>query len=467
MDDDIIGLPVGTLAALVADRRVSPVEIVDAYLARTERLDDTLHAFVEVTAEQARRTAAARSEEVVRGELRGPLHGIPVGIKDNIDTAGVRTTSGSRILADYVPEADADVVQRLTDAGAIVLGKLNLHEFAFGGTTVNPHTGTTRNPWDPSRTVGGSSGGSGAAVAARCCPAALGTDTGGSVRAPAGLNGVCGLRPTYGLVSNEGVMPLAWSLDAVGPLAVHAADCRLVVDVLAETPLAAGRWGAEGGLRGLRLGIDEEFALGHVQPAVGEAFGAAVDVLRDLGAEVVPLTGMRRLHDDLGLDVLTVMVCEAVARHEHWLAARRDEYGADVLELFELGESMPAARYILAQRHRQDVRRYVVAEVLGDIDMMVTPTLPAVATPIGATHVEIVDGEPEDFLRAMGPFLPLPPATGLPALSVPCGFGAGGLPVGFHLVGGPFGEADLLAVGEQYQAATSWHEAVPRPADVA
>src|SRR5438132_12709172 len=293
---DVQNLTIREAAARIQRSALSPVELTDALLQRIERVNKTLNAYITVCAQQAREIAQAAETMIRAGYHLGPLHGIPVAIKDNIYTRGVRTTAGSKILADFVPQEDATVTARLKRAGALIIGKTNMHEFAWGGTTDNPHYGTCRNPWNPERFPAGSSGGSGAAVAARACLGALGTDTGGSIRLPSSVNGIVGIRPTIGRVSNHNVVPLAWTMDTVSPMTRTVEDCVTMFEVIAgydpldpqsaEVPLADYRARLGRGVRGLRIGLIRDYSLTHLQKAVGDAVRGALKTLEGLGAGV-------------------------------------------------------------------------------------------------------------------------------------------------------------------------------------
>ncbi|MEJ2865546.1 amidase [Actinomycetospora flava] len=454
-------------ADLVAARELSPVALMEATLERIAAIEGT-HAYISVAGEQALEVARASKTMIDAGHRIGPLHGLPIALKDNIDVAGEVTTAGSRVLADHRPAADATVVRRLRAAGAIVVGKTNMHEFAWGGTSANPHYGFVTNPWDTSRMPGGSSGGSGVAVATRACAAALGTDTGGSVRLPSALNGVTGLRPTIGRVSNAGVVPLAWSMDTVGPMARTAADCALLFSVLAgpdpddagsvEHPVADYVGALARGVDGIRLGVIEGYSLHHLQPAVDKAVREALGVFASVGARAVDVAV-----DDIEGNIsaqLTVEAAEPSTYHQRWLRERPDDYGEDVRLLLEAGELLLATQYLQAQRYRALLRRQTLA-ALAHAEVLVCPTLPFTATPLGEVTVEIDPGAPEDMLSAIMQFTGLPSLTGLPAISVPCGFDPDGLPIGLQLIGRPFEEATLLRAAAAFQGATAFHEQVP------
>lgn len=467
MSTDVLEAGLSETADRVAAGEVSPVELVEASLRRIERISDT-HAFISVDAEDALAVARASEAMIVAGHRIGPLHGVPVALKDNIGVRGKPTTAGSAILASHRPAEDATVTRRLRSAGAIIVGKTNMHEFAWGGTSANPHYGSVTNPWDPSRMPGGSSGGSGVAVAARACFGALGTDTGGSVRLPAALNGVTGLRPTIGRVSNAGVVPLAWSMDTVGPMARTAADCATMFTALAGyDPADAGSVDRAGedfgrgldlGVAGLRIGLIEDYSLHHVQPAVDKAIRSALEALEGAGAQTTEVS-IPDIEGNISAQ-LTVEAAEPSTYHQRWLRERPQDYGADVRLLLEAGEMLLATQYLQAQRYRALLRRQALAALAG-VDVLVCPTLPFTATPLGETTVEIDEGAPEDMLSAIMQFTGLPSLAGLPAISVPCGFDDAGLPVGMQLIGKPFAEATLLRAAAGFQADTAFHTMAP------
>ncbi len=450
-------LTIAEAQRLVRRRDLSPLELVEAYLARIRRLDDRLNAFVTVTEERAVERARALEAELAAGRWRGPLHGIPIALKDNIDTAGVLTTAASAVFADRVPDEDAEVVTRLEAAGAIVLGKLNMHEFAYGGTSAFTHTGPVRNPWDTDRIPGGSSGGSGAAVAARLCAGALGTDTGGSVRIPAAHCGIAGLKPTYGLASIRGIVPLSVSLDHVGPMCRSVADAALMLQPMAGyDPRGIASIEAEipdyaGALRrrtsAMRLGVPRAF-YEDVDPQVLAAVERALGILGDLTAgtrdvELPPLPEAR-----------TVGV-EAYAYHAELLEERRGLYAESTLARIEGGAEMSAADYAEA-RYQLALVRKAVAAVFDDVDVLVTPTLIELPVSIEAATASPLEAT-ATLIRNTAPFN----GYGTPAITVPCGFSREGLPIGLQLCGRALGEVDVLALAHAYEQATDWHERTP------
>ncbi|HEU4656063.1 MAG TPA: amidase [Capillimicrobium sp.] len=451
-------------AAAVRAGDVSPVELVEACLERIEAADATINAFIAVAADEALAEARERERLLSSGDDPGPLHGVPIAVKDNIETRAVPTTAGSAILAGHVPDRDAPVVRALRAAGAVVIGKTNLHEFAWGVTTENPHHGATRNPWDAARFVSGSSGGSAAAVASRMVPGALGTDTGGSICLPAAMCGAVGLRPTIGRVSTGGTIPLAWSMDTVGPMARSALDCAAVFDVIATGGRAdATAWGrtpstACGDVAGLTAGIPAGFARSRVQDGVREAFDAAVEVLEACGMRTVDVELADV--DAIRSPWLTVMLVEASAYHAGWLRSDPDLYGDDVRTLLEIGAAIRAVDYVQAQRFRSLVRDELLA-TLDAVDVLLMPTAPFTATPVGARTAEIAPGDAVDVVSDVTRFACLSSAAGLPSLSLPCGFDADGLPIGLQVVGRPCSEDLLCGVGRAYQEATDWHLRAP------
>lgn len=463
----LLELSLSEVARLVSKREVSPVELVDAALQRIEALDPTLHAFITVY-EQAREVAKASEIMMAAGHDLGPLHGIPLALKDNIALKGLRTTAGSKILADWIPDADATVAARLRSAGGIILGKLNMHEFAWGGTSDNPHYGAVRNPWNPERFPAGSSGGSGAAVAARMCWGAMGTDTGGSIRLPAAVNGIVGMRPTYGRVSNNGIIPLAWSMDTAGPMTRTVKDCALMFSVIAghdpadpttaKTPVHDYLGGLDDGIKGLRIGVVPDYFFRHLQPPVYSAIKAALATFKDLGAQITEVA-IKNIHGNISAQ-LTIESCEPSAYHQRWLRERPQDYGEDVRTLLEVGEMLLATQYLQAQRYRTLLRQEFM-DAFRQVDVFVCPTLPFTATRVGDMKVIIEDGIEEDMLSAIMQFTGVPSLTGLPSLAVPCGFDPDGLPVGMQIIGRPFDEATLFRVGAAYQGVTSFHQMAP------
>ena len=459
--DELCFLGAAELGRRMARREVSPVEVAAAMLARIERLDPALNGFLLVTEERALAEAREAEREIAAGGARGPLHGVPLALKDIFDTAGLRTTAGSRILADHVPARDATVVARLRAAGLVLLGKTNMYEFAYGVTNDNPHYGPSRNPWDRERSTGGSSGGSGAALAAGLCHVSLGTDTGGSIRIPAGACGVVGLKPTFGRVSRRGVWPLSWSLDTVGPMARSVEDAALLLNAIAG-PDPEDEWCAarpaedftrdlERGLRGLAMGVPREWFFDGLDPDVEAAVRAAIGVLEREGAcrVAASLPHVPEAHTAAH----AMLAAEASAFHEPWLRERPEDYGADVRRALELGHLVSGVDYVNARRMQSVVRAEFLA-ALREADVLVAPTLPCAPLRVG----EAASREPAVAWNRLVTPLNL---AGLPAISVPCGLDRAGLPVGLQIVGRPFDEATVLRAARAFERATDWHARRP------
>ncbi len=461
--DDLAFLSASELARLIRRKLLSPVEVTQAALTRIERLDHRLRSFITVTADQALREARMAEKKVTRRRGLGLLHGVPVALKDLYLTKGVRTTAGSKLLADWVPEYDATVVTRLRAAGAVLLGKLNMHEFAYGPEGTNPHYGTPANPWDPSRLPGGSSSGAGVAVAAGLAYAALGSDTGGSIRIPASLCGVVGLKPTYGRVSRYGLLPLAWSLDHAGPLTRTVADAALCLQVFAgadpqdpsarreRVPNYLGTLISH--MRGMRVGVPQDDFFDPLDPEVSGLVQSAISQFKRLGARVKPIR--LPIFGPAGAATYTIILAEARACHETFLKSRTAEYSPDVRERLMAGERVLAIQYIEAQRNRVAALDEF-RTVFGNVDLLVTPTVPIPAPRLNEETVTL--GE---TVKTVGSTLVRLTRSvnlvGYPALSVPCGFTADRLPVGLQLIGRPLEEATILRAGYAYEQATEWH----------
>ncbi len=464
---DLPLLSLAEVARLLKRRAVSPVEVTRAVLDRIAAVDDRLNAFLTVTGDEAL-AAARRAERAIRARrYRGPLHGVPVSVKDLIQTAGIRTTCGSRILADWVPDTDATLIRRFREAGAILIGKTHLHEFAYGPTNLNPHYGPARNPWDPERMTGGSSGGSGVAVATGCSYASIGTDSGGSVRIPAAFCGVVGLKPTYGRISRAGIFPLSWSKDHAGPITRTVADAALTLQALAGfDPADPGSSrqavpnfsrGLTAGVKGLRLGVPREFFWEDVDSEVAAAVKKAVAVLAGLGASV------REVRWPMAVEAkalsFLIMGAESYSVHERWLKERPEDYGPDVRQRLAQGATILAADYLRAQR----LRRRLIASlnaILKTCDVLLTPTVPVAAPRLEETTLKW-PGQTESVTAALPRLTRAFNLTGGPALSVPCGFTPGGLPIGLQIAGRAYDEATVLRVGHAYEQAARFR--VRRP----
>jgi aspartyl-tRNA(Asn)/glutamyl-tRNA(Gln) amidotransferase subunit A len=444
---------------LVRRKKVSPKELTTACLARIERLNPILNAFITVTAEQAMFEAGRAEAEIMKGRWRGPLHGIPIGLKDLFDTAGVKTTGGSALFADRVPTEDADVVRRLKAAGAVIVGKQNMHEFGLGATSVPSHFGPVRNPWNRDYVAGGSSGGSAAAVAASLCYGALGTDTGGSVRLPAAFCNIVGLKPTYGRVSARGVVPLSWSLDHVGVLTRSVVDAAVLLQAIAgydarettsvDRPVPDYAATVKREPSSLRIGVARGYFSAALNPEVEMAIAQAVAVLAKLSAAVEEVT------IPVSPDVnATVQSAEGLAFHAARVRDSPQLFQPAVLGRLRLGETIATTAYIERRRELDQMRRDAPG-LFAKVDLLVTPTVPLLPVRIAETRDD--DAGVALFARNTRPFN----AYGLPAVSVPCGVAKNGLPIGLQIVGPPWGEEPVLRLAHAFEQATDWQSRRP------
>ncbi len=467
---DVLFLPAREQGALIRARKLSPVELTDAYLARIEALNPRTNAFITVTADVARRQAAAAEREIVRGRYRGPLHGIPYAPKDILATKGILTTNGSKVTATVVPDYESTITARLAEAGAILAGKLNLLEFAMGSGVVSGF-GPSRNPWDLARTPSGSSSGSGTALAAAMVPLSIGTDTGGSIRGPANFCGIVGLKQTYGRVSRYGVTTLAWSLDHAGPMTRTVADAALMLQVIAGHDPSDPTTTADvvpdysqaltGDVRGLRIGVPTRFLTEGLAPEIDRAYRAALAVVRGLGATLVDVDVP---HAEYATNAgWVIAMAEAAAFHEQRLRTSPELFDPIVRERLDAARFYAATDYIKAQR----VRTLLMQEmqtVFTQCDVMAVPGGNALPSPLespsdAGTDVKL--GSTASRFRGGTTFLGN--MTGLPALVLPCGFSAGppALPIGLQLYGRAFDESTLFRVGHAYEQATDWHRRRP------
>ena len=466
-DQELTQLTVAQLGRRIQRKAVSPVEVAEAFIERIEALEPKLNAFITTTFEEAMEAAQTAEEEVQRGDYKGPFHGVPIGFKDLFWTQDVKTTSGSQIDQDFVPEEDSEVVARFKAAGAYTIGKLNMVEYAFGPTGGNAHYGSARNPWDTERMPGGSSSGSGVAVASGEAPLAMGTDTGGSVRIPAALCGLTGLKPTYGLVSRFGVTPLSWTLDHPGPLAHSAQDAALAMNILAghdpRDPGSVNRPAVDytadfdKGLRDLRIGIPRDYVWDVMDPEVEQSFKAAMAQLETLGVRVeeVPFPELA-----YGEPVSSAIITsEANAYHAHNIRTQGERFDPAVRRRLEGGFFVSSGQYVQALRVSALVGKRM-RDIMGHIDLLAMPTTATPAPVIGDVLTTVSGHEVpvrETLLRLTRVFN----LNGPPAISLPSGFSAGGLPIGLQLVGKPFADALVLRVAHAYQQVTDWH--VRRP----
>ena len=451
---ELTSLKLYEAADLLKRRQISPVELTQAHLERIQLLDRHLNSFLTLTPEFALQQARQAEEEIQHGSYKGTLHGIPLALKDLYETRGIRTTAGSTFFADYIPETDAVVVQKLVEAGAIILGKLNMHEMALGVTTENPHYGDCCNPWDLSRITGGSSGGSAAALAAGLCMGALGTDTGGSIRIPAALCGVVGLKPTYGRVSLRGVIPLSWNLDHAGPMARCVRDIAILLQAIAgydpedawsvDMPVEDYLWSSRSDLRGWRIALarDDYFTDPEVvESEVWTEVLHAAEVFQSLGAQVEQVSFPNARDAAMANGLMTPS--DGAAFHHQRLAENPQGFGRDVLKRLQTGAAYSSTEYSLARR-MQTILRCQFNYFFNEYDLLITPTTPITAPVRGsADAVE----RARLLTRFTAPFN----LTGLPALSIPCGWSSKKMPIGLQIVGKSGAELKVLLAGELYE----------------
>jgi len=456
---DLANLDLREAAELIRTKKVSPVELTKACLARIDALNSTLNCFITVTAEAALAQARAAESEVLKGKWRGPLHGVPIALKDLFDTAGVKTTAGSGVFKDRVPNEDAEVVRRLKDAGAVLLGKTNMQEFAFGGSSLVSYFGAVRNPWGLAHIAGGSSGGSAAAVAAGLCYGALGSDTAGSVRIPASHCGIVGLKPTYALVSIRGVIPLSWSLDHVGPMARTVADTAALLQAIAgydaqdvtseEMKIPDYAQALRANVSSWRIGTPRDFFFAELDPEIAAAMKEALSVLEKITAGIRDVafdaSAMESLRD-------VVRAAEAYTYHQEFVARTPELYQPVTLKRIQAGANVSAPAYIRGRLELARVRR-AAGKLFESVDLLVTPTLPI--TPPAASDPRADDILP--MVRNTSPF----DVNGLPAISIPCGFTKQGLPMGLQIIGPHGGESAVFQLAHAYEQATDWHKRRP------
>ena len=466
---DIRQMDLLSLADGLRKKEISPVELAKACLDRIEALNEKTNAFITITRELALEQAARAEQEILKGEYKGPLHGMPYAAKDLFETKGVRTTCGSTILYENFPQKDAAVVEKLARAGAVLVGKTNMHEFAFGLTNHNTHYGHAKNPWDTERVTGGSSGGSGAAVASGCVPMALGTDTGGSIRIPSSLCGLTGLKPTYGRVSKYGVYPLSWTLDHVGPLTRTAADAAATLNVLAgyderdpgsaDHPVTDYVKALETDLQGMVIGWVDSLFFEMMDPEVKALVEAAKERFQELGAKVVPVSVPDL--DKAAQATLLILSSEAASALSGHHRNHPDKLGADVKSRLDAGALHLATHYVDAMRWRRKTQEGF-ARAFTEVDLLLTPGSSITAPLIkdAAVNLEGVDVPVGVALTRCTRIFNL---MGLPSLVLPCGFDQKGLPAALQLTGRPFDEAGVLAAGHAYQKSCFKMENWPEP----
>ena len=461
-------LTASQLSKLIETKEVSPVEATEAYLDRIQEVDSKLNSYVTVTGEQALEAARQAEQEITQGKHRGPLHGVPVAVKDQFNTAGIRTTGGSSILKDFVPDEDATVITNLKKAGAVLLGKLNMSEFAMAEIYHHPY-GTPRNPWDLERNPGTSSSGSGAATAASLCATSLGEDTGGSIRGPANFSGLVGLRPSYGRVSRYGVLGGSWSMDTVGPISRSVEDAAITIQAIAghdpkdaytwNVPVPDYRKALTGDIRGVKLGvIQERMDSPNLDLEFRETVAKAIGVLGELGAAAEDVS--IPLAPNAGALTMTILSVEWSNLHRPVFEPHIDYLDHNNKIRFLTGSIIPAQAYYKAQKLRAVLRRQIL-EALDKVDVLVLPTGPVTAPPVesvpGIQSKEHALNGLSGRISFTGPFN----LAGTPALSVPCGFSQAGMPMGLQIVGRPFAEEMVLKVAHAYEQNTDWHNRRP------
>jgi aspartyl-tRNA(Asn)/glutamyl-tRNA(Gln) amidotransferase subunit A len=468
---DISNLTIKHLSKLIASREISCSEVVDATIERIQKQNPTLNAFITILDESAKREAKHADLLIKQGKYLGPLHGIPVSFKDLVYVKGVRSTSGSKILADFVPDYDSTVTRKLRKAGAIIVGTNNTHEFACGITNINPHYGPSKNPWDIARISGGSSGGSAVAVSSGMSLASIGTDTSGSIRVPSSLCGIFGLKPTYGRVSKYGVMPLAPSIDHVGPLARSAWDIAAVLQVIAgydkldpssvKVPVpnyleeisssssSERRNSNDGSNKKFKVGIPKQFFFDMIEPKVMEIFGAFVDRLHGCGITTtsnIDVDGTAKIFDTWR----AIRLGESAATHDEWMVSRPQDYGEDVIRMLEKGQEITAVKYINAlHKWRQEIKNAFL-KGMSEYDALLVPTTIIPAPFLDQKEVNI-EGKTIEVYLSLSRLTTVFDITGLPALNIPAGLVDSKLPVGVQLVGRPFDEARLLKIAYTYE----------------
>jgi aspartyl-tRNA(Asn)/glutamyl-tRNA(Gln) amidotransferase subunit A len=459
IDDELCYLSIADIAARYRNRTLSPIELVDAYLTQISNLNSKLNCYVAIFAERARADAIEAEQAFARGEDRGPLHGVPLALKDLFDMTGLPAGANTRVLEGRTSNKDAALIIRLRDAGAVLLGKLQLHEFAMATPRLDDPIPPARNPWDVDRMPGGSSSGSASALAAGLCAGSFGSDTGGSIRHPASHNAVVGLKPTYGLISRRGAIALSWSMDHVGPMARRVEDTALLLQAAAgfdskdpgsaQVTIPNYQKALTGSIRGLRIGVPRMFIESVTQHEIVVLFYEAMDVFLKLGAEIKEIELPSLEHS--GSVFLTILLSEAVVYHEDWLRHRAERYGRDMWLRLLPGLGFPASDYLQAQRGRAMICREI-NDAMKSLDIIATPTMPQLAP----RFTDMLDAPPVP----RSPLTRVANITGQPSLSLPCGF-LSGLPVGLLLNGRAFEEDKVLRAADAFERATDWHRRRP------
>ncbi len=468
MDElEICYMSAGQLAPLLRNGELSPVEVIGAHFSRIRATEPVLNSFITLLPDEALAAARQAERDIRAGRYRGPLHGIPVGLKDLFNTGGVRTTSGSRIFDNYVPAQDCTVAARFRDAGAILLGKLNMHQFAYGPTGENPDYGHMHNPWNPDMVSGGSSGGSGSATAAGQCTITTGSDTGGSIRIPAALCGIVGLKPTYGRVSRHGLTPLAWSMDHPGPMVRTVEDAAIAMNVIAghdpqdvasvNLPVPDYTAALTGDIQGLRIGVPRQYLEAPLDPEVRRHFDDSMKQLETLGADVQEVD-FPEFNDAAAIST-TMLMAEATACFRDLLASDGSRMYEPVRLRLEAGLFISAADYLRAQQGRA-VFDHAARRLLDDVDLLAGPTEPVTAPPL--LQQQVLAGEVEiGTVAALTQYTRPYNITGFPAISVPCGISVDGMPIGLQLAGRPFDEETVLRAAQAFEQSTDWHTRRP------
>ena len=464
---EICYMSAGDLSKLVQNKEISPVEIIEAHLTRIDATEPVLNSFITLLADEARGAALQAEKDIQAGRYKGPLHGIPVALKDLYDTGGVRTTSGSRIFDNFIPTEDCTVAAKFQQAGAILVGKLNMHPFAYGPTGENLDYGHMHNPWNPDMVTGGSSGGSGSAAAAGQCTITTGSDTGGSIRIPAALCGIVGLKPTYGLVSRHGLTALSWSLDHPGPMTRTVEDAAITMNVIAghdpkdvasaKVDIPDYTSALTGDIKGLRIGLVKEYFESPLDPQVRKAVMDAIGLLESMGAEVKEVS--YPMFNQSQAISSTVLMSEATAYHRDLLEKDGHQIYEPVRQRLEAGLFISAAEYLRAQQART-IFDNQGRRLLDDVDLLAGPTEPVTAPRIMASKV--MAGEQEvGVVGALTQYTRPYNINGFPAISVPCGFSDENMPIGLQLAGKPFDELTVLRAAHAYEQATDWHTRRP------